>query len=44
VQAFHANPTALIAATIIYLIILVPLTRLAGMLEARMHVRRSTAR
>ena len=44
VQAFYANPTALIAATGIYLIFLVILTRLAGLLETRMRTRRATAR
>jgi len=44
IQAFHANPTALVAATVIYVLLLVPLTRLAGVLETRMKSRRSTAR
>ena len=35
-QAFIANPTPLMAATIIYLIMLLPLTRLSGLLERRM--------
>jgi polar amino acid transport system permease protein len=44
IQAFHANPTALIVATGIYILILVPLTRLAGVLESRMKVRLATVR
>ena len=35
-QAVIANPTPLIAATGIYILLLVPLTRLAGVLEVRM--------
>ncbi|MGQ9457338.1 MAG: amino acid ABC transporter permease [Anaerolineae bacterium] len=41
VQAFRANPTPLIAATVLYILLFVPLTRLAGMLESRMRVRRA---
>lgn len=41
VQAWKANPTPLIAATAIYIIFLVPLTRLAGILENRMKVRKA---
>ena len=41
VQAFRANPTPLIAATAIYILLFVPLTRLAGVLETRMRVRRA---
>ncbi|MBC7222682.1 MAG: amino acid ABC transporter permease [Anaerolineae bacterium] len=41
VQAFRANPTPLIAATALYLLFLVPLTRLAGVLESRMRVRKA---
>lgn len=44
VQAFFANPTALIAATGIYLAFLVTLTRLTGLLERKMQVRRATVR
>jgi polar amino acid transport system permease protein len=40
VQAWKANPTPLIAATAIYIILFVPLTRLAGVLENRMRMRR----
>jgi polar amino acid transport system permease protein len=36
IQAWKANPTPLIAATIIYLLILIPLTRLSNRLEVRM--------
>jgi polar amino acid transport system permease protein len=44
VQAFYANPTALIVATGMYLVILVPLTRLTGLLEAKMRGRKARAR
>lgn len=44
VQAFFANPTALIAATAMYLVFLVAMTRVAGMLEKRMRTRRATVR
>jgi polar amino acid transport system permease protein len=44
VQAFFANPTALIAATAVYLVFLVALTRLSAQLEKRMHRRRATVR
>lgn len=40
VQAWRANPTAIIAATAIYIAVFVPLTRLAGVLENRMKVSR----
>ncbi len=40
IQAWKANPTPLIAATVIYIIFLVPLTRLSGILENRMKTRR----
>jgi len=40
VQAWRANPTAIIAATGIYIVVFVPLTRLAGVLENRMKVNR----
>ena len=36
VQSWTANPTPLIIATIGYLLLLVPLTRLSRYLEARM--------
>jgi len=39
IQAWKANPTPLIAATIIYLLILIPLTRLSNRLEVRMKTR-----
>ena len=39
-QAWRANPTPIIAATGIYILLLVPLTRLSGMLERRMRVRK----
>jgi len=42
-QAFKANPTAIIAATVIYILIFVPLTRLAGVLEVRMKTGRAKA-
>ena len=35
-QALSANPTPLIVAAVIYLIILLPLVRLVGLLERRM--------
>jgi polar amino acid transport system permease protein len=43
-QAVIANPTPLIAATGMYILLLVPLTRLAGMLEVKMksNTRRAT--
>ncbi len=40
-QAFKANPTAIIAATAIYIIVFVPLTRFAGVLESRMRTRKA---
>jgi polar amino acid transport system permease protein len=40
-QAWRANPTPLIAATAIYIIFFVPLTRLAGVLENRMKARQA---
>ena len=40
-QAWRANPTPIIAATGIYILFLVPLTRLSGMLERRMRVRKA---
>ncbi len=39
-QAWRANPTPIIAATGIYILLLVPLTRLSGVLERKMHVRK----
>lgn len=38
-QALAANPTPLIGAALIYLVILLPLVRLVGLLEARMNAR-----
>lgn len=34
-QALYANPTPLIGAALIYLVLLLPLVRLVGLLEAR---------
>jgi His/Glu/Gln/Arg/opine family amino acid ABC transporter permease subunit len=44
IQAWKANPTPLIAATVIYLLILIPLTRLSNRLEVRMKTRLGSAR
>jgi polar amino acid transport system permease protein len=41
IQAFRANPTPLIAATGLYILFFVPLTRLAGILERRMKAKRA---
>jgi polar amino acid transport system permease protein len=41
-QAYHANPTPLIGAAIIYVLLLLPLVRLVGLLEKRAN--RSTRR
>ncbi|MFW6082819.1 MAG: amino acid ABC transporter permease [Chloroflexota bacterium] len=40
-QAWRANPTPIIAATGIYILLLVPLTRLSGVLERKMRVRKA---
>jgi len=40
-QAWRANPTPIIAATGIYILLLVPLTRLSGVLERTMRVRKA---
>ncbi|HDQ72170.1 MAG TPA: amino acid ABC transporter permease [Chloroflexi bacterium] len=40
VQAWRANPTPIIAATAIYIALFVPLTRLSGVLETKMKVKR----